>query len=140
MKIQIIKDESESIEGISNIVIKDDKVEELSSVVSNSCTLVLLDKSLDYLSYDSAVSCLAECLSKVRLGGEIIINGFCINNSHSMYASNQVDVHTLNMSIFAIKSFQNHENIIYTLEKHGFVVESVLKHGMYYEIKAQRVS
>jgi len=140
MRIQILKNLEDALGGIDSLVIENDKVESLSSVVANSCTLVIIDKSLDLLSYESSVKCISESLTKVRLGGDIIINGLCLESLYGLYKSNQLDIHKINTVLFELKSVQNYNNILYTLEQSGFNVEVFAKNGIYYEIKAKRVS
>lgn len=140
MRIQVVKNTEDALGGIESLVIENDKVPKLSAVVSNSCTVVILDKSLDLLSYESAVQCISESLTKVRLGGEIIINGLCLDSLCNLYKSDQLDIHEINKVLFELKSIQNYNNMLYTLEQSGFNVEVFSKNGIYYEIKAKRVS
>jgi hypothetical protein len=140
MKLHITNDEKNKITGIENIVVKNNSIEELQTIIDNSCTFIFLDNAMDCMDYENAVKTIFDTIRKVRLGGELVIKGICFDKISSLYVSGELDVEEVNKKLCSLKSFQNYANIVTALENSGFQIGTISHAGLFYEIKAKRIS
>ena len=139
MKIQIITKEQECVEGVSKIVVSSESLEELQSVVDNSCSLVMLESTIDYLDYKKSFECLNLAIKKTRINGDIVINGLCFDKIANSYLNQELEIYEINEKIYSCSSMQSYDNIIFLLEDSNFLISIFTHSGPYYQIKAKRM-
>lgn len=138
MKLQIIKNDDDSIEGFISIKVSENPETELSKIISNSCTEMLVLDIIDYFDYDKSISFLADLLSKIRLNGSILLRGISsVAFSHALF-NGSLDCKKASDIIANIKSVHDQRDIIGYLEANNFSIDTVRLMGASYEIKATR--
>lgn len=140
MKLHITNDEKNKITGIETLVVKNNSIEELQTVIDNSCTFIFLDNATDCMDYENAVKTIFDTIRKVRLNGELVIKGICFDKISSLYASGELDIEEVNKKLCSLTSFQNYANIVTALENSGFQIGTISHSGLSYEIKSKRIS
>jgi hypothetical protein len=138
MKLQIVRNDNESIEGFVSLKVGEDFKTTLSQLVDNSCTEVLLLDILDTMEYESSFEFLASVLNKIRLQGSIILRGISsLAFSHSLLHG-PIDSKQASEIITNIKSIHDQRDVISILESHNFIIDTVRLHGVSYELRATR--
>lgn len=138
MKLQIIKNDDDAIEGFVSIKVSENPETDLSKVINNSCTEMLVLDVIDYFDYDKSISFLADVLSKIRLNGSILLKGVSsVAFSHAVF-NGSLDCKQASDIIANIKSIHDQRDIIGYLEANKFTIDTVRTTGACYEIKATR--
>ena len=138
MKLQIINNDDESIEGFISLKIGEDFKTTLSQLVDNSCTEVLLLDILDTMEYEKSFAFLADVLKKIRSNGSIILRGVSsLAFSHSLL-NGPIDSKQASGIIANINSIHDQKDVINLLESHNFTIDTVRLNGISYELKATR--
>lgn len=138
MKIQIVNDDKESIDGFITLKIGENPSSDLSKIIDNSCTELLALDVIDTISFDNALEFLSSLLRKIRLNGTIILKGVSsLTFSHALLNSS-IDCEYASNIISNIKSIHDHRDIISLLETNNFTIDTVHLGGVSYEIKATR--
>jgi len=73
MKLQIIANESQKIEGFETVWSKKDAELSLDDIPDNSCELILAKNTVD--ENVDRIKCLKSIASKVRMGGTVSVSG-----------------------------------------------------------------
>lgn len=138
MKLQIVNNDDESIEGFISLKIGEDFKTTLSQLVDNSCTEVLLLDILDTIEYEQSFEFLVSVLKKIRSNGSIILRGVSsLAFSHSLL-NGPIDSKQASGIISNIRSIRDQRDIINLLESNSFTVDTVRLSGIVYELKATR--
>jgi hypothetical protein len=138
MKLQIVNNDDESIEGFISLKVGEDFKTTLSQLVDNSCTEVLLLDILDTMEYEQSFEFLSGIFRKVRSSGSIILRGVSsLSFSHSLL-NGPIDSKQASGIIGNIKSIHDQRDVINLLESNNFTVDTVRLSGVVYELKATR--
>lgn len=138
MKLQIVHDDNESIEGYIALTISENSKSDLSQVVNNSCTEILLLDIIDSFAYDKSFEFLFDVLTKIRLNGSIILRGISsLAFSHALL-NGSIDNSKASNIISEIKSIHDQRDITELLEKNNFRIDTIRLNGVSYELKATR--
>jgi len=138
MKLQIVNNDDESIEGFISLKVGEDFKTTLSQLVDNSCTEVLLLDILDTMEYEQSFEFLVSILKKIRSSGSIILRGVSsLSFSHSLL-NGPIDSKQASGIIGNIKSIHDQRDVINLLESNNFTVDTVRLNGVVYELKATR--
>ena len=139
MKLQIIEDESQKIEGFDTVFLNQENQNlNLDSIANNSCELIVAKGALD--NTRNPTDCLSLICSKLRSGGSVVVSGVelrcffknVLNGiSDEQSASNLVGK---NLSISTIGSVKNN------LRSLGLLIKTSTINGAFYEITAERRS
>ena len=138
MKLQIVRPEQDTVEGFNVVQIPQPNTLELSSVVDNSCEVILAPDAMDSFA-PAGVGKLCEGLvSKLRLGGEITLGGtdvrfFCKLTTNGVISDS--DACRIVNSIYAMSTS---DMVVGALQQLGLNVVSVHMDGLHYEVKAVR--
>jgi hypothetical protein len=138
MKLQIVRENQEPIGGYEIIKMNSPNSLELSSVVDNSCELILAADLADSFHTKNIPQLCQALISKLRLRGELIVggtdvrlftkhvlNGLISNKDACEIVCSTYAMSTSDMIVDAFKSF-------------GLTILSVHMDGIHYEVKAVR--
>jgi hypothetical protein len=138
MKLQIVNNDDESIDGFISLKVGEDFKTTLSQLIDNSCTEVLLLDILDTMEYEQSFEFLVSVLKKIRSSGSIILRGVSsLSFSHSLL-NGPIDSKQASGIIGNIKSIHDQRDVINLLESNNFTVDTVRLNGVVYELKATR--
>jgi hypothetical protein len=138
MKLQIVNNDDESIEGFISLKVSKDFKTTLSQLVDSSCTEVLLLDILDTMEYEQSFEFLFYVLKKIRLNGSIVLRGISsIAFAHSLL-NGPIDSKRASGIIDNIHSIHDQRDVINLLESNDFIVDTVRLNGVEYELKATR--
>lgn len=138
MKLQIVNNDNESIEGFVSLKVGENFKNTLSQLVDNSCTEVLLLDILDTMEYESSLEFLLNVIHKIRLQGSIMLRGISsLAFSHSLL-NGPLDSKKASEIIANIKSIHDQRDVINLLESNNFIIDTVRLAGVSYEVQATR--
>ena len=138
MKLQIVKNDDESIDGFISLKLGEDFKTTLSQLVDHSCTEVLLLDILDAMEYDQSFEFLAIVLQKIRLNGSIILRGVSSLVFANSLLNGIIDSKQASGIISNIHSIHDQRDVINLLESKNFTIDTVKLNGISYEVKATR--
>jgi len=138
MKLQIVRNDNDSIEGFVSLKVGEDFKTTLSQLVDHSCKEVLLLDILDTMEYDQSFEFLANVLQKIRLNGSITLRGISsLAFAHSLL-NGPIDSKQASGIISNIHSIHDQRDVINVLESNNFTIDTVRLNGIAYELKATR--
>tara|TARA_R100000008_G_scaffold86093_1_gene77881 strand:- start:13010 stop:13426 length:417 start_codon:yes stop_codon:yes gene_type:complete len=137
MKIHVIKMEQEAIEGYKKVLVSDNYIN-FMDISDNECTEILANDVLDSFYLSNIRDCIVSLVSKLRLGGKLIIGGkdlrlFCKSVING--AIEEADGAQLIQSINSMSSLNEIKPFIESL---GLKVLNTQLAGIHFEIVAQR--
>jgi hypothetical protein len=138
MNLQILSDQKDAIEGFAIVQVKDGECKDIEQVIDSSCELVVLDGAMDHLEYKDSIELMAMATKKVRLKGELVIRGICLEKLYRDYKSEEITIEELNNTLKNIKSIQNYKDIISALMSQNFSVDTISYVNSFYEIHCSR--
>ena len=138
MKLQIVKNDDESIDGFVSLKVGEDFKSTVSKIIDNSCTEILLLDILDSMDYDTSYEFLSHIIQKVRLNGSLLLRGVSSIVLASSMLNGQIETKQASNVIANINSIHDQRDIITMLEANDFVVDIVRLSGVTYELKATR--
>lgn len=134
MKLQIIEDESQKIEGFETIMTSQNL--NLDNVPDNSCEIIVAKQALD--STVSAQESLGKICSKVRLGGSVVISGTELRCFFKNVINGMIDENSASVLVGKSLSLSSVDSVKNGLRSLGFFVKSSTINGVSYEITAER--
>jgi hypothetical protein len=138
MKLQIVHNDNESIEGFISLKISDNPKSDLSQIVNHSCTDILVLDIIDSFEYNQSFEFLSEVLSKIRLNGSLLLRGVSsLAFSHALL-NGSIDSNKASNIISEIKSIHDQRDITTLLESNDFRIDTMRLNGVSYELKATR--
>lgn len=137
MKLQIVNNESEVVNGYMHILIANK--EDLKNIVHSSCTEVVAFNVLDKLEYKDALDFFIALLNRVRLNGCITLSSLNLISLGQNIISEEIDSENFSKLIENVKSIIDTRIIINLLESNNFIIDHlILLDRNYYELKATR--
>ncbi|NBO99200.1 MAG: hypothetical protein EBU90_03610 [Proteobacteria bacterium] len=137
MKIQVVRSSEQEISGFLPLTL--DK-KDLSNVIHNSCTEVLVLNTLNYLEFDEALTFLQALLKRIRLNGTITLTGVHLMSLVQNVSNEIIDSKIFSSIIADIKCVIDTRIIVQILESNNFVIDHlVMTDGNFYELKATRI-
>jgi len=137
MKLQIIANESQKIDGFETVWSRKDTELSLDDISDNSCELILakntLDENLDRLK------CLKSIVSKVRMNGTVSISGTDVLCLCKATVCSTINTETCSSIMSSLNSIGTVSDVKAALKSMGLTVVSSSIHGVNYEITARRV-
>jgi hypothetical protein len=134
MKLQIIEDESQKIEGFETIMTSQNL--NLDNVPDNSCEIIVAKQALD--STVSAQESLGKICSKVRLGGSVVISGTELRCFFKNVINGMIDENSASVLVGKSLSLSSVDSVKNGLRSLGFFVKSSIINGVSYEVTAER--
>lgn len=138
MKLQLIKDQSESIEGFKTVLTTNFMPPSLNDVIDNSCENIIIGDVLDLYSQEVRNNVLVSIVKKLRLNGEVFVSGVEARSLCKMFSNNYLKTNNLSDIISNIGSIMELDEINNILESCGLEVETSKINGYKYEIRARR--
>lgn len=140
MKLQIIKDQSEAIQGYKSVLATSFMPPSVDDVIDNSCEFVSVGDTLDLYPNETRMTLLASMLKKLRLNGEFYLSGTEPRALSKMYINNLVGTETISSVMSSTNSVLEIDQAISLVEQTGLSVETSNINGYKYEIRARRVN
>lgn len=137
MKIHVVLDDKDAIDGFVCVNIKSD-LEALKSVITNSCTTIIASDILDKFPYEETMPILGLMIEKLRLGGQLILRGVGLLPFCRSVCSELISTEKAGELLLENKSFQDTRELCKALESAQLVVDSFNLNGISYEIIAKR--
>lgn len=125
------------IEGYESIAISDGKLD-LSSIVDNSCVEILANGILDLFSLDQIEAVLRAIVSKLRLGGRLVIGGTDIDLFAALVNYKEMKPEEANAIVREVSSMTSHKQVRDLLGQMGLEIFSVVLSNANYEVTAKR--
>ena len=138
MKLQLIRDESEKIEGYKSVLSTSFMPPSVDDVIDNSCESISLGDVLDLYDQQTRNNVLVSVLKKLRLNGEIFLSGTEPRALCKMYINNMLSTQSFSVNLSITNSVLELDQAISLLEQIGLSVETSKINGYKYEIKATR--
>lgn len=118
MKIHIHDEKEQAIEGC--VSIKFQKLEELNSIIDNSCEYILANSIFEHFEIDNFSSILSLLIKKLRLNGVMILSGLDIKLFAKDIHNDIVDVANIS------KTLSNKQSVYTTL----YMIEKLEEIGL----------
>jgi hypothetical protein len=138
MKLQLIRDESEKIEGYKSVLSTSFMPPNVDDVIDNSCESVSLGDVLDLYDQQTRNNVLVSVLKKLRLNGEIFVSGTEPRALCKMYINNMLSTQSFSANLSITNSALELDQAISLVEQVGLSVETSKINGYKYEIRARR--
>lgn len=136
MKIYVSKDDR-TIENFKTVKLKSFS-EDLSEIINNSCTDIIVDNIIDYLPYESINKFFQAIVSKLRIDGKMVITGIDAGELSRDILSGKLSPQDYNSIIETSSSISFMSDIISLLHRLSLKVEVATLKGVKYEISAKR--
>lgn len=136
MKIQILKDIKDSIDGFNPILLTDEDIQ--IDEPSNSITNILMIDTLEQISYENIDSFLIKMINLLRLNGEIVLGGVDVECINKDLLSGKIDIETYNKIIFSKRGIYSSHRLIEKLNALNLKINKITVKGSVYEIQASR--
>ncbi len=139
MKLQLIRDQSEAIEGFKSVLATSFMPPSVDDVIDNSCELIIMSDVLDMYPQETRNSALVSVVKKLRLNGELSLSGVEARALSKMYANNLISTEGMCSIFSATNSLLELDQAISILEQCQLEVETSKVNGYKYELKARRI-
>lgn len=140
MKLQLIRDKSEEIQGYKSVLSTSFMPPNLDDVIDNSCELISLNDVLDLYDKETRNSILSSVLKKLRLNGEIFVSGTEPKSLCKMYINNILSTENFSANLSITNSVLELGQAVSLLEQVGLSVQTSTINGYKYEIRAKRTN
>jgi hypothetical protein len=137
MKIQILKNIEDCVDGYSPIILDD--VDLNIDAPDNSISDILMINSIENISYNNLDKILMTVKKLLRLKGTLSINGIDINCISRDLINRAIDAKTYNEIIFSKAGIYDSKELCDKLTALGLRIDKVSLRGSIYEIKAIRL-
>lgn len=137
MKIQIVYEEKEAIEGFEVINIKYG-LDSLKGIIDHSSEEIYISESLDKLDLENANLVLSTALKKLRLDGKIFISGTSLRSVCLNVIGNEINYESFSKLIAQSSSLRDVNDIEEILINQNISIETSTVRGNIYEITATR--
>jgi len=137
MKLQVKKENQESIEGYE--VVNLDSSMDISNITPNSCEEIFAPDACDSFSFQGIAGAVEALVSKLRLGGTIVLGGTHVNIFAKTVSLGLIPPQEASNIIAAANSMTIPEVLVEIFGKFNLNVDTVNIDGLHYEVKARRV-
>jgi hypothetical protein len=138
MKLQLIRDESEKIEGYKSVLSTSFMPPNMDDVIDNSCESVSLGDVLDLYDSQTRNNVLMAVLKKLRINGEVFLSGTEPRALCKMYVNNILSTENFSANLSITNSALELDQAVSLFQKIGLSVETSTLNGYKYEIRARR--
>tara|TARA_Y100001972_G_C7665933_1_gene336675 strand:- start:3942 stop:4364 length:423 start_codon:yes stop_codon:yes gene_type:complete len=140
MKLQIIQDQSEAIEGYKSVLATNFMPPNVDDVIDNSCETISIGDTLDLYPVEFRTKVLSPILKKLRLNGEFFFSGTEPRALSKMYINNLIGTETFSKVIGSTNSVLEIDKAISLVEQVGLSIETSTINGYKYEIRSRRIA
>ena len=134
MKLQIIEDESQKIEGFETVIV--DQNLNLDNIPNNSCEIIIAKGALD--RNKDAQESLVNICSKLRSGGLVIVSGVELRCFFKNVINGILDEASASAMVGRSMSLSSIDSVKSILRSLGLFVKSSTINGVSYEVTAER--
>ncbi len=139
MKLQISYDTNSAIEGFELIDTKYG-LTALEGVIDHSSEEIYIVDCLDKMNYDDASKLLAMAVQKLRLNGNLLVNGTDLNTCCRAVSNGNITSSEFSTLLEKSTSLRNCKEVEEILLSLGLVIDTGTIKGNTYEIKSTRTS
>jgi hypothetical protein len=137
MKLQIIEDESQKIEGFDTVFLNQQNQNlNLDNVANNSCELIIAKGALD--NTPSPTDFLNLICSKLRSGGSVVVSGVELRCFFKNVINGMTDEDSASAIVGKSLSLSTIDSVKNKLRSFGLFVKSSTINGAFYEVTAER--
>lgn len=137
MKIHIVQENEEHIQGYERVVISEEGVE-LEKVSDNECTFILASGCLDAIKVESMEEFLIKLRQKMRMGSSISIGGTDLRVFCRAVVNGGISPQDASKVFSRNKSCSDVNYVSDLLQRLGLKINTTTISGVYYEIEASR--
>lgn len=137
MKLNITSDPSKSISGYKNIFVVNNDSFDLNDIVNNCCSEIVFT-AIDYVPFSETEDLLRTIISKLRLGGKLVITGLNFDNICRNYMSDSISEKDVSEIVEQIKSIRSRNKLYSFIKNLGLTIEHSIAKGNVYELSATR--
>jgi len=137
MKLQIIVNESEKIEGYTHLNLQTLQ-EDIKTIPDNSCESIVAVKVLNRIPLQSIEGFIDLVLSKLRLGGEINVSGIEQKVLAKFILNGNISEQDFNTLLMFSNSMITRSDAVKLLEVKGLKLKTSNMNGIEYDITATR--
>lgn len=138
MKLQILKEGQDVIEGYHQIYVKDQQVD-FEGISDNECLEIIANDIIDEFSIPNIGAMLGAVAKKLRLGGTLVAGGTDLRLYCHAVLDGTISEAQAGSLIEHKKSLSCTEIMLNTLRQMGFSVEVYDTMGVHFEITVRRV-
>jgi len=138
MKLQLLTKNQQEIEGYKVVNVTDGKLN-LSEIIDNQCEQIFAPDVVDSFPLQNAQELISGIVSKLRLGGEIVIGGTDIRLFSKAVANGIMPYGDASTVICLSLSMSTPDMIAEVLQALNLKIENIHMNGIHYEVKAKRV-
>lgn len=137
MKIHVIREDANAITGYTKVPVSNETIN-FEGISNNECEFIMANQVMDLFRTANIGSCLTDLVSKLRMGGTLVVGGtdlrmFCINTINGMS-----DPQTSAVTIGECHSMTDAKDISNALTSLGLTIVSNRVNGNSYEVTAKR--
>ena len=138
MKIHVLRPDQQAIENFTRVNISNNLVD-LTQLSDNECELILANDAIDSYSIDRVAELVQSLVSKLRLGGELVLGGTSIRLFCKQVLNSQLDEQQASQIIGSVASLTSPQPLVQALSSMGLEILESTMSGIHYEVKAKRV-
>jgi hypothetical protein len=138
MKIHVLRPDQQAIENFTRVNISNNLVD-LTQLSDNECELILANDAIDSYSIDRVAELVQSLVSKLRLGGELVLGGTSIRLFCKQVLNSQLDESQASQIVGSVASLTSPEPLVQVLSSMGLEIVEASMSGVHYEVKAKRV-
>jgi hypothetical protein len=139
MKIQLYKEGENCIDGyVSILYSQEDKLSNLEKVINNSCEYIIANNVTDFFAKEYFDIILNLLVSKLRIGGTLVITGLDINLLSKNILNGNTSLDDASNAVSQISSVNTMYNLIEKLEFKNLKVDIAKFMNNNYEIFCTR--
>lgn len=136
MKIQILNNITDCIDGYNPIFIEDNTIN--LDVPDNSISSILMTNSIEQVSHDHINQFLSKLRQLLRINGKIVLTGVDVNCLSRDLINKVINVSVFNEIVYNRKGMYDSSELASKLLSLGLEIEKILLKGSTYELHAVR--
>ena len=137
MKINIVSESEEALEGYRKILVKDQAID-FADISDNECEFILANKILNHFDYKNITDCLVNIRKKLRIGGKLVIGGIDLRMFTTNVINNLISPQDASDVVSNSKSMSIVTETVNLISQLDLKVITTQINGIHYEITAER--
>ena len=137
MKINIVSESEEALEGYRKILVKDQAID-FADISDNECEFILANKILNHFDYKNITDSLVNIRKKLRIGGKLVIGGIDLRMFTTNVINNLISPQDASDVVSNSKSMSIVTETVNLISQLDLKVITTQINGIHYEITAER--
>ena len=137
MKIHVVTQKEQHIEGFERVEVKDGVVN-LDAYSDNECDTILASDSLDHFDFPRMQSFILAARQKMRMGSKLIIGGTDIRLLSRHIGDGSIGIEDANELLFSKRCCADLTTVTNLVQHIGLNILTTKLSGIHYEIEASR--